>query len=156
TDNFGFPGSTPSISANGADPANPNAIVWDLDRNANELRAYDAYGYNSELWTSNQADTRDTLGQVVKFSVPTVANGMVYVGTANTMVAYGLLLPPTAAPAAPSNLAAKPVSASEIDLSWELNSIDAASIQVERAADNQPFAPLAVVSGTSTTYSDNT
>ena len=66
---------------------------------------------------------------------------MVYVGTANGLVAYGLLLPPTSAPAAPSNLAAKTVSASEIDLSWELNSIDAATIQ-DGACDGQPAVRL--------------
>src|ERR1700676_4101407 len=35
-DTFGFPGTTPTISASGTS----NGIVWDLDRSTNQLRAY--------------------------------------------------------------------------------------------------------------------
>ena len=49
-------------------------------------------------YTSAQAPKgRDALGTAIKFSVPTVANGYVYVGTNNKLVAYGLLNPPAAA-----------------------------------------------------------
>lgn len=154
TDSYSFPGSTPSISADAADTSNPNAIVWDLDRGTNQLRAYDAAGYGNELWNSDQANTRDTLGAVVKFTVPTVANGMVYVGTSSALVAYGLLLPPTSAPATPSALTAQTISATQIDLSWELNSINASQINIERSTDGTTFTPLASVQGNSTTYSD--
>jgi hypothetical protein len=87
-DNFNFPGSTPSISANGTS----QGIVWDLERSTNQLRAYSAASYGTELYTSAQAaNGRDQLGTVNKFSVPAVVNGEVYVGTAGSLVAYGLL-----------------------------------------------------------------
>jgi hypothetical protein len=87
-DAYGFPGSTPSVSANGA----ASGIVWDIDHGTDELRAYDATGYNHELYTSSQAaGNRDALGTSVKFTVPTVANGHVYVGTTSAIVGYGLL-----------------------------------------------------------------
>jgi hypothetical protein len=89
-DSFGFPGSTPSVSANGT----AGGMVWNLDTGTNQLRAYDVANYANELYTSAQAaGNRDRLGSVVKFSVPTVANGMVYVGTTDSLVAFGLLPP---------------------------------------------------------------
>ncbi|HWY05840.1 MAG TPA: putative Ig domain-containing protein [Candidatus Acidoferrales bacterium] len=87
---FGFPGATPSVSSNGS---STNGIVWALD-NTNYctlqspgcgptvLHAYDATNVSTELWNSSQAGgNRDQAGIAVKFTVPTVANGKVYVGT---------------------------------------------------------------------------
>jgi hypothetical protein len=89
---FGFPGSTPSISANGSS----NAIVWTLQVDAYAtggpaiLHAYDALDLSRELYASNQTPG-DQLDGAVKFTVPTVANGKVYVGTQSSIAAFGPL-----------------------------------------------------------------
>jgi hypothetical protein len=85
---FGFPGSTPSVSSQGAS----NGIVWATERangSASILHAYDATNLGTELWNSNNSAS-DNAGQSVKFTVPTVANGKVYVGTAGEISVYGL------------------------------------------------------------------
>ncbi|HVA46778.1 MAG TPA: DUF4214 domain-containing protein [Pirellulales bacterium] len=86
-DSFGYPGATPTISANGT----ANGVVWMIDSGSNELRAYEASNLGVELYNSDQAPGgRDTLGTAVKFNVPTVADGEVFVGTSNALVIYGL------------------------------------------------------------------
>lgn len=95
---YSFPGAAPSISSQGA----TNGVVWAIDssqygapKNAGGpavLHAYDATNLASELWNSSQApNNRDQAGNAVKFTVPTVANGKVYVGTQSTVEVYGLL-----------------------------------------------------------------
>jgi hypothetical protein len=90
TDNFfEYPGATPAISANGTN----DAILW-ADENANPavLHAYDATNLAHELYNSNQAASgRDQFGPGNKFIVPTIADGRVFVGTTNSVVAFGLL-----------------------------------------------------------------
>jgi hypothetical protein len=55
------------------------------------LRAYDATDLHRLLYEGSLAPTRgQPLGYVIKFSVPTIANAMVYVGTQNSLVGYGL------------------------------------------------------------------
>jgi hypothetical protein len=83
---FGFPGATPSISAQGGS----NGIVWAIENAGTAvLHAYDATNLGSELWNSGN-NGADQAGQAVKFTVPTVANGKVYVGTASEISVYGL------------------------------------------------------------------
>ena len=85
---FEYPGSTPSISANGTS----NGIVW-AHENSNPavLHAYNAGDLTQELYNSRQAGTRDQFGAGNKFITPTVANGKVYVGTTNGVAVFGLL-----------------------------------------------------------------
>src|SRR3954469_3800324 len=89
----GFPGSVQSVSADGTS----NGIVWNpqVDGFATGspaiLRAYDANDLSTPLYSSNQAGPRDTAGGGVKFSTPTIANGMVYLGTQFEVDVYGLL-----------------------------------------------------------------
>jgi hypothetical protein len=90
---FQFPGPTPSISANG----NRNGIVWIIqadgyvDGSSEILRAYDAADLTQELYSSDQDPQRDDPGGAVKFAVPTIANGKVYVGAKGQLSVYGLL-----------------------------------------------------------------
>ncbi len=85
---FGYPGATPSVSANGAS----NGIVWAVENSSPAvLHAFDA-GTLNELYNSNQAASgRDHFGNGNKFMVPTIVNGKVFVGTPNGVVVFGLL-----------------------------------------------------------------
>jgi hypothetical protein len=93
---LGAQGATPVISANGSS----NAILWLIDSsgalatpNAPAiLRAFDPNNLSDEIYNSAMAvASRDTAGLAVKFTVPTVANGKVYVGTQTELDVYGLL-----------------------------------------------------------------
>ena len=85
---FGYPGATPSISANGAS----NAIVWAVENvNPSVLHAYSATNLN-EIYNSNQAaNGRDQFGPGNKFITPMIVNGKVFVGTTNGVAVFGLL-----------------------------------------------------------------
>lgn len=112
-ESFGYPGTTPSVSAqSGAHP-----ILWAIDASmygyANPnvsgvncsavpvppactgpaiLHAYNANNLSQEYWNSSQAgNNRDQAGNAVKFVPPTIANGKVYVSTRTEVTVYGLL-----------------------------------------------------------------
>ncbi len=90
---YGFPGATPSISANGTS----QGIVWTIDSEtyANNtpgiLEAHNASDVSTLLYSSATNTARDAAGVPVKFTVPTIANGKVYVGTSTEVDIYGLL-----------------------------------------------------------------
>jgi len=89
---------TPSVSANGT----TNGIVWSLVTDNVEtqgraiLYAHDASNVAKLLYSSGSAGNesnfaRDNPGNSVKFIVPTVANGKVYVGSESQFSVFGLL-----------------------------------------------------------------
>jgi len=91
---YNYPGATPSVSSNGDE----DAIAWTIATQGKVrggkpavLYANDARNVSVELYNSNQAGTRDEAGPGVKFSVPTVADGRVFVGTQSELDIYGLL-----------------------------------------------------------------
>jgi hypothetical protein len=86
---FQYPGTAPAVSANGT----ANGIVWAVQNgNPAVLYAYDAGNLADELYNSNQASGgRDNFGAGNKFITPTIADGMVFVGTANGVAVFGLL-----------------------------------------------------------------
>ncbi len=89
---FSFPGPTPAVSSNGTS----NGIVWIIESdnygggNA-VLRAYNASDLSIELYNSQQNPSRDEAGLAVKFTVPTIADGQVFVAAQNQVAMYGLL-----------------------------------------------------------------
>jgi len=97
---LGPQGATPVVSWNGTNTN--NAIIWLIDTsgalttppNPNTpaiLRAFDAGNLSHEIYNSAMVPSRDAAGLAVKFTVPTVANGKVYVGTQTELDVYGLL-----------------------------------------------------------------
>jgi hypothetical protein len=85
---FGYPGATPSVSANGTS----NAIVWAVENTSPAvLHAYNATNL-TEIYNSNQASNgRDHFGDGNKFITPMIVNGHVFVGTPNGVAVFGLL-----------------------------------------------------------------
>jgi hypothetical protein len=150
-DTIAFPGGSPFITANGT----MNGVVWVINKNSGYLCAYDATNLTSELWTSSQNATRDSLGSIVKFTCPTPVNGHVYVGTADHLVVYGPPTPPTSPPAAPTGLTATSSGPSTIVLTWTDNSNNEAGFSIERSSDNTTFTQVATVGVNQTNYGDS-
>jgi hypothetical protein len=89
----GYPNPTPAVSANG----NANGVVWVVRTNAWKtggpavLYAYDAANISRVLYSSTTNSKRDQAGPAVRFTIPTVANGKVYVTSQTELDVYGLL-----------------------------------------------------------------
>jgi Putative Ig domain len=89
---FTFRGATPAVSANGA----TNGIVWVADITAYQsggavvLDAYDATNVSNPLYSS-PSNGSGAAAPATKFTVPTVANGKVYVGGQLAFTVCGLL-----------------------------------------------------------------
>jgi hypothetical protein len=91
---FKDPGAIPSISANGS----KDGIVWLIltrgwrDRPHEHeaiLEAYDAADIGGLLYTSAKL-TRDGAGESLRFTIPTIAAGRVYVPVRSAVAVYGL------------------------------------------------------------------
>jgi hypothetical protein len=151
-ESIAFPGCSPYISANGT----TNGVMWVIDHGTGQLRAYDASNLpQGAIWTSNQNPTRDSLGSVVKFSVPTPVNGRVYVGTSDHLIVYGPPIPPTGPPAAPANLTASATSATTVSLTWTDNSNNESAFLIERSSNGTNFTQIASVGVNVTAYGDS-
>jgi len=92
----GLPFDGMAVSVDGT--AQYSAILWLIttangDNNGlGVLHAFPATDLSKELWNSNMNASRDSLGNLAKFTAPTIANGKVYVPTfSNRLVVYGLL-----------------------------------------------------------------
>ncbi len=85
---FPYPGTTPSISANGTS----NGILWAV-KNVGPpvLYALNAEDLSQELYDSTQAGKRDQLATTNRFITPTISYGHVFVGTQTGVAVYGLL-----------------------------------------------------------------
>ena len=101
---FGFPGATPTLSANGTN----NGIAWIIQADAYlssgpaVLHAYNATNLAIELYNSSMNLARDNPGGAVKMTPPVIAGGKVYVGAQYAVSVFGLaiFLPtPTISPA---------------------------------------------------------
>lgn len=85
-----YPGGVPVTSSNRSVPG--TGIVWLLDQeNGAVLHTYDATNLRHELYNSRQNAGRDGLQDYDNFSVPTIANGEVFVGTSGSLAIFGLL-----------------------------------------------------------------
>jgi hypothetical protein len=134
---YPFPGSQPSISANGNDPA--TGIVWTIDSHLRGersdlgpafLRAFNASDLSHPLWSSDRLNPilplnqqtpsqRDQAGNAVKFTVPTISNGHVYIGTQFEVDVFGLFPPETRQQAlAIQGLTGQALSPTSIQISW--------------------------------------
>jgi hypothetical protein len=87
-------GATPSISSDGAN----DGIVWLIESKGWDdpdqpaiLHAYAASNVGHELYNSNQNAQRDRAGRTLRFTIPTVVNGRVYVDAKKELDVYGLL-----------------------------------------------------------------
>jgi hypothetical protein len=95
TNTFPPRGGVPAVSANGT----TNAVVWIIDYTAWQptpasgpaiLDAYDATNVGTLLYSSPSSGA-GAAGPAVKFTIATVANGKVYVGSESNFAVFGLL-----------------------------------------------------------------
>jgi hypothetical protein len=177
-----FPGTQPSVSANGTvDPLNPtDGIVWELQvdnavgriQGASDnqtagpatLRAFIANPTGTtltELYDSAQTGQRDLTTGSVKFTVPVVTNGHVLVAGADHFAVVGLFPNQTSAPAAPSGLSVALQQTSQgpqFVLNWtnppSNPGSDPTGIQIFRSTDGTTFTLYNTVYRTLHTFTD--
>jgi hypothetical protein len=92
TNTFPPRGGVPAVSANGT----TGGVVWIIDytgwqnNTAAVLYAYDANNVGTLLYSS-PANGTGSIAPAVKFTLPTIANGKVYVGAQYSFSVFGLL-----------------------------------------------------------------
>jgi hypothetical protein len=91
SDTFPYPGGVPNISSRGT---SDGGIVWlitpdTVSRVGVQLHAYDPSNLANEYYDTLRSSVATP--QYVKFTVPTIANGKVYIGTQTTLEVFGLL-----------------------------------------------------------------
>jgi autotransporter-associated beta strand protein len=148
---FGYlPGSV-MISADGSE--NPaGGIVWIMDTGNDEIHAYSTLSLSTELWNSGPGSI-----PAVKFAVPTIANGQVFVGTRNGLQAFGLTGPGTPAqpPNTPANVSAQALSGSAVELTWTDSTVSpnfATNYAILESTDDSHFTTVANAGQESTSY----
>jgi hypothetical protein len=71
--------------------SNNSAILWAVTVDG-VLHAYQAVNVAQEIYNTSQNSTRDSLGDATHFSVPTIADGKVFVPTGDSQIqVYGML-----------------------------------------------------------------
>src|ERR1700722_5293314 len=88
--------ATPTLSANGLNDGIVwllRSKVWNAPDQPAALYAYDATNVAHELYNSGQNAARDRPGFALRFNMPMVMNGHVYVGAKHEIDVYGLLPP---------------------------------------------------------------
>jgi hypothetical protein len=89
---FDYPGAIPVVSSDGTKPG--TGVVWSVDQTHGAvLRAFDAGDISRQLWSSAGDPSRDAMqpGEFDHFTVPTIADGQVFVGDQSHLEIYGVL-----------------------------------------------------------------
>jgi hypothetical protein len=148
---FNYPYPTPQISANGQ----RNGIVWvQSNGTTGTLYAYDARDVSRELWNSNASGMRDQYGASVKFAMPIIANGKVYVAGQTTFAAFGLLERKRGQVASPKGLQATRATVHEIDLTWIRADRNADGYKIEHSTNGSEFTLIGATDTAVTSFHD--
>jgi hypothetical protein len=157
-----LPSTSPNaaaLSANGG----TDAILWtvagqpSLPAIVSAFNAVPAAGHLTKLWDSTQVTTRDTLGTLGKYSVPTVAAGKVYIGTGSNQVAvYGLLPTTPSVQLAVSNPTLRLVALNSITEKIYINAIAGFKGTVKLTVSGLPPGTSYSLSKTSVALTKNT
>ncbi len=167
---FGGRGNTSATSADGL----TNGIIWAnnvTQTSTDFLVAYSASAIGSgilPIYTSNDNVARDQLtggtsgATGVKFSIPTVFNGMVYDATGGgsgtgghilgTVVGYGLL---NTVLSAPTSLNLSATSPTTTHLTWTRNTTTETEEQVQRSINGVTWTTVAYLPNGTTSFDDS-